>query len=376
MNTSKTGKVHILYLVSRLQRHGPIFQLYNIIKCLDRKKFYPRIVTLSPECCESYLPAFEEINVECNSLGLSRIAGLVLGPRKIKRILNERPVDLIHIFDYRSVFLCANHSFGIPRIATCRQSYRHIFGLMLGYTMMKTFLTACGKCECVVAVSNSIRNLIKNRISHRIEVIHNGTDRDKFRPVGEEEKRHLRSQLGLPQHKCIVVSVGFLSKIKDPFTIIKAFLNSKLRESDVLVLLGDGPLREKCSRLTAGNDNVRIVGFVENVKDYLGAADVFVSASLAEGCPNAVMESLACGLPVILSDIAPHREILSFNEQAGLLFATKDIASLSKLLSKIKEMNYSQRSSAALSIIKNHLNANNMSLEYQCLYEKLLQGEH
>jgi len=242
--------------------------------------------------------------------------------------------------------------------------------------MMKTFLTACGKCECVVAVSNSIRNLIENGITRQIDVIHNGIDQDKFKPVGEEEKGHLRSRLGLPPNKRVILSVGFLSEIKGLLTLIKAFLNSALSQSDVLVLLGNGPLRKKCSRLAAGKSNIRMVGFVENVKDYLGAADIFVSASLTEGCPNAVMEALACGLPVVLSDIPAHREILAFNERAGLVFATKDTASLSKILSKSQDEDYSQQSSAARSIIINHLNARNMSSKYQILYQQLYDKYH
>ena len=108
MDVTKTGKIYVLYLVSRLRRQGPIFQLYNIIKHLDREKFSPYVVTLSPEATESYLAAFEEINVEYHSLGLSRIAGMIIGPKKIKKLINENSFDLVHVFDYRSTLLCAN----------------------------------------------------------------------------------------------------------------------------------------------------------------------------------------------------------------------------------------------------------------------------
>jgi len=116
-----------------------------------------------------------------------------------------------------------------------------------------------------------------------------------------------------------------------------------------------------------------MLGFVDNVADYLRAADIFVSASLTEGCPNAVMEAMACGLPVILSDIPPHREILSFNEKAGLLFTAGDTESLANAMSKSREMNYSECSSAAVSIISNHFNARTMSLQYQQLYRQMLE---
>jgi len=373
MDMTEARKISVLYLVSRLRRQGPIFQLYNIIKYLDREKFHPHVVTLSPEAPESFLAAFEKIDVGCHSLGLSRMASMILGPKKIGKLISENPVDLVHVFDYRSTLLCANFPVGIPRVVTCRQSYRQVFGPILGRIMMKTFLRACTKCERIVAVSNSIRNLIENGILRHIDIIHNGIDQDKFKPIDEEEKKHLRSRLGLPLNKRVFVSVGFLSENKGLPTLIEAFKKSQERQSDVLVLLGNGPLREKCLRLATGKSDIRLAGFVENVEDYLGAADVFVSASLTEGCPNAVMEALACGLPVILSDIPAHREILDFNKRAGLLFPTNDMASLSKAFSESLNGYYSEKSQAALSIINNHLNAGSMSLKYQELYRQLCE---
>lgn len=367
----QTVKINLLYLVSRLRRQGPIFQLYNILKYLDRDKFQPYVLTLSPEASESYLSAFKKINVQCHSLGLSRIAGMILGPKKIVKSIKEIPADLVHVFDYRSTLLCANLTVDIPRVVTSRQSYHQVFGPVLGRIMMKTFLRACRKCERTVAVSNSIRKFTENGTLRHIDIIYNGIDQDKFKPVDKEEKKRLRARLDLPPNKRIFVSVGFLSENKGLPTLIEAFNKSRVDQPDVLVLLGSGPLQIKCSRLATGKSDIRPIGFVENVEDYLGAADIYVSASLTEGCPNAVMEAMACGLPVILSDIPAHREILDFDKKAGLLFPTKNIDSLSNAFSKCLEGNYSEKSQAALSIINNHLNAKKMSLKYQELYTEL-----
>jgi glycosyltransferase involved in cell wall biosynthesis len=378
MNTVEDKKINILYLVSRLRRQGPIFQLYNLIKYLDRKKFYPRIITLSPDPPESLMAAFKKDNVECDSLGLSRMAGMILGPKRIMKLLYDNPADLIHVSDYRSVLLCANHLVGFPRVVSCRQVFHHThytlsgdIGPILSRVMVKTFSRACEKCECVVAVSNFVRDSAGEKLATRTRVIHNGVDQDKFKPVSEEEKASLRSRFGLPQNKRIFLTIGFLSRRKDPLTIINAFLKSGVSRTGVLVFLGDGPLKQQCCRLSDLYSNIHVIGFVENVRDYLHASDVFVSASLTEGCPNAIMEALACGLPVVLSDIPAHREILAFNERAGLLFPTEDTASLSEMLSKTDGMHYPEQSQAAVSIINNHLNARNMSLRYQELYTQL-----
>ena len=374
---NKDNKIRILYLVSRLQRHGPIFQLYNIIKYLDRSSFDPHLVTLSPETSSSLLPAFKRIDVECSSFGLSRLTGVIFGAKSMKKLLEENPVDLIHSSDYRSVLLCANNSAGIPRVITCRQAYDHMHYALNGgidpissRLIPRSLEKACMKCERVVGVSDFVRRSAKQQLAAKMDVIHNGVDQDTFRAPDQEETAAIRLRLDLPQDKYIFLTPG-LSKRKDPITIVRAFIESESSLNAVLVLPGEGNQREDCARIAAKKDNIRIVGFVNNIRDYLQAADVFVSASLTEGCPNAVMEAMACGLPVILSDIPAHSEILDFDKRAGLLFPTKDIDSLSKVFSKCLDGDYSEKSQAALSIINNHLNAKEMSLKYQELYAEL-----
>jgi len=375
MNTGEANKIRILYLVSRLRRVGPVFQLCNIIQYLDRSKFHPRVLTLSPEASESLLPVFKKMGVECRCLGLSRITGVMLGPKRIRKLLKKDRADLIHASDYRAVLVCANRCFDVPRVITCRQQLHHGFGSgygpILGRLMVKTFSMACRRCERVVAVSDFVRRSAGKRLAERMTVIYNGVDRDVFGPSDKEEKAALRSKLNLPLDKHIFLTVGFLSKRKDPVTVLRAFSQGNARRSAVLVLLGEGPLRETCQRLADANGTVRAIGFVRNVRDYLRAADTFVSASLTEGCPNAAMEALACGLPAVLSDIPPHREILAFNERAGQTFPVRDVAALSEILSEMAGSGGSEPSGAALSIIENHLNARTMSLQYQELYAEL-----
>ena len=185
----------------------------------------------------------------------------------------------------------------------------------------------------------------------------------------------MRSQLGLPLNKRIFISVGILCHRKDPARIIKGFLESQASRTGILVLVGDGPLLEQCGRLVGTRDNIYIAGSVKNIKDYLGAADIFVSASITEGYPNAVLEALSCGLPVILSDIPAHREILAFNEQAGIKFPCGDVTVLSKIFTTIGDVDYSLQSQAALDIVGGHLNAKIMSSKYQQLYTLLCNNK-
>jgi glycosyltransferase involved in cell wall biosynthesis len=103
----------------------------------------------------------------------------------------------------------------------------------------------------------------------------------------------------------IVLSVGSLTPLKDFPTLIRAFSIVKSTHDCRLVILGEGPDREKLESLIDDLDlrrDVLLPGFADNPFAWMRHARVFVSSSLTEGCPNALMEALACGTPVVSTD--------------------------------------------------------------------------
>jgi glycosyltransferase involved in cell wall biosynthesis len=107
--------------------------------------------------------------------------------------------------------------------------------------------------------------------------------------------------------------IGRLIPIKDPLAVVEAF-QQVARANDRLVCIGDGPLgvavRERARQLGHARQ-VELTGVIprDAVYERMKAVDLFVSASRVEGLPVAVLEAMACGCPVVLSDIPPHREI-------------------------------------------------------------------
>ena len=86
--------------------------------------------------------------------------------------------------------------------------------------------------------------------------------------------------------------------------------------------------------------------------------------------PNSVLESLAHGIPVILSDISSHKEILSYSKNAGTLYPVSDAKKLAEV---IQNTNFRPNNSdAAKYIITEHLNSETMSTNYQNLYSQLV----
>ena len=137
------------------------------------------------------------------------------------------------------------------------------------------------------------------------------------------------AKLGLPPSKKIVLFVGRFDSQKyrnglnhvknlDNFLMALAHLRD---EADIVgVFCGDGPhlpaIRQLAKELGI-SDRVLLLGAVENVWPLMKLADVFVSVSHFEGFPNTVLEAMACGCPLVVSDIPEHRQFL--NEEQALL---------------------------------------------------------
>ncbi|ELY79740.1 putative glycosyltransferase [Natrinema pallidum DSM 3751] len=103
----------------------------------------------------------------------------------------------------------------------------------------------------------------------------------------------------------VVLGVGELSEQKDFETLIRAFASVASEQSVRLVILGEGDRSKRLRELTAElgvDDLVSMPGFVENPFAYMANADVFVLSSQWEGCPNVLIEALACDVPVVSTD--------------------------------------------------------------------------
>ena len=131
-------------------------------------------------------------------------------------------------------------------------------------------------------------------------VFPNGVDERKFRQMNQIE---CRRELGLPEDGFIVVYTGTFSSNKGADRLSDAL---KTCDNVYSLFLGQGDLEPDC-------DRILYKGRVPNdrVAKYLNAADVFVLPTRGEGCCNAIVEALSCGLPVISSDLPFNDDILN-----------------------------------------------------------------
>jgi glycosyltransferase involved in cell wall biosynthesis len=144
----------------------------------------------------------------------------------------------------------------------------------------------------------------------RYAVVHNGVDLDRFRPAGDGARAEARARLGVPGTAPLAVCVGRLTRQKGQDVLLGAWPAVRLLcPAARLVLVGDGDLLPALR--AAATPGVRFAGAVDDVRDWLAAADVVVLPSRWEGLSLTVLEAFAVGRPVVVSDVPGLAEVVT-----------------------------------------------------------------
>jgi glycosyltransferase involved in cell wall biosynthesis len=160
----------------------------------------------------------------------------------------------------------------------------------------------------------------------KIQSIPNGVDTAKFHPVNAVEKQELRCKLGIPERDTIITYTGRLVSYKGLPLLLRVWQEIQRQHENVtLLLVGSGGLDiHNCEAelkeyvATHGlQHSVVFVGNVENVQEYLQTSDIFVFPTESEAFGIALVEAMACGLPVISTTIGGVKDILQ-HEENGL----------------------------------------------------------
>ncbi|QTA81903.1 Glycosyl transferase, family I [Desulfonema limicola] len=176
-----------------------------------------------------------------------------------------------------------------------------------------------------------------------------------------------------------LTSIGSLTVQKGIKTIIQAV--GKIKNNNIhFTVIGDGPekqvLENQVSRLGL-SDQVNFPGQVlhQEIHKYLENTDIFILASFSEGRPNAVLEAMAAGVPVIASDIDGVRELIS-NEKNGLLFEPGNSGQLAEQIEKLQndpELRHRLGQAGRNFIIQNGLSWENTAYQYAKLYKEVIK---
>lgn len=197
----------------------------------------------------------------------------------------------------------------------------------------------------VIAVSNGLADEMADRglDRQRIRVLRNGVDLKMFRPLDQAE---CRRKLGTKGQ--VLLSVGNLVPLKGHDLVIKALQSLP---GSQLVIVGTGPEEQKLRRLARAlglTERVRFHGGAahEDMCEIYNAADALVLASASEGWPNVLLEAMACGTPVISTDVSGAREAVSA-PAAGLICSERTaeaiVAAVNSLFSERRSRDETRR---------------------------------
>jgi glycosyltransferase involved in cell wall biosynthesis len=209
-----------------------------------------------------------------------------------------------------------------PVVVTCHGSDINIWASAEHPRSRSLITRGLMSARCVIAVSNALKEKIKKLgiSEHKIRVIGNGHDPDMFFPMDRTE---CRRKSGLPLDKMVYLSVGALKPVKGFSALISAYGQLKRLGLDfVAYIVGEGEERDHLAsqiRHLGLEETVSLQGALprKDVAEWMNAADFLVVSSVSEGMPCAVIESLACGTPVLSTPVGGIPEIL--NPSVGLI---------------------------------------------------------
>ncbi|MDE2262984.1 MAG: glycosyltransferase [Gammaproteobacteria bacterium] len=199
------------------------------------------------------------------------------------------------------------------------------------------------RADGIVTLSDELRTLVADLgvPRHRLRTILNGVDAQSF---AWADPAACRARLGIAPGKRILLSVGALVMRKGHHKLVQAVRSlGRAAALELYIAGGPGPEEDAAGllhRMIADGAlaNVHLLGSLEQreLRFWYGAADLFCLATEGEGCPNVVLEALACGAPVVATDVGAIRELIVEGEN-GFVVGTNDAGPLAAAIARALE---------------------------------------
>ncbi len=390
-------KINILYVTHLSERiGGGEIVLYNLISGLNKEKYQP-ILACPQEGVLSYMcqkkgaeiypvivrkqPFMKITNPIRLILSIIEVASSI---RNLYNLIKVKDIKLVHLNSTVAAIygsLAAKWA-KVPSITHLHNVFqkKRLDELLLSiYQWINTkYLTSYS-----IAVSESVKETVKHLTSN-IEVVYNGVDISKFTP--EISREGFRKRYQIPLNISVVGTIGAVVKRKGIRVFVEAAVDIlKVVPNVKFIIVGgaltqeEGTYRDKIEELVIKlnlQEKIIFTGFIENVPEAIAAMDILVFPSIEpEGFPLGIIEALACGKPVIATDINAHLEIIQHGIN-GLLIEINNKTALSKAVitlltdkEKAKEMGRQGRK-----IVEEKFTIQKNIAAIEKIYEKLIKG--
>lgn len=283
----------LLYVVGQLGLGGLERQLYYLLASLDHARYQPAVVVWNHNPNDKYYLDIEALKIPIYGLPAD---GNPLSKLKTLRALARQVVpEVIHSYGFHTNFAAYYAAWGTGAVAIGSLRSDFVSATRAGGVLRGALNARWPICH----ISNSMASADAVKRAHGlftpryVFVVRNALDLQKFKCAGDT-----------PKKGNYVAAVGSLLPVKrwDQLLRVAQSLRTVVGGNIRFEIAGDGPLRpalEKLARDLGISDLVVFRGAVYDIPTFLSEAKFLVHTSESEGCPNAVMEAMACGLPVV-----------------------------------------------------------------------------
>jgi glycosyltransferase involved in cell wall biosynthesis len=371
----------IFYLLDSLNIGGTETQAVELARRMDPAKYD---VTLA--CLRKEGPLLEKLKASSVKVVEFHPKGGIDSPRGLYQLarmvayLRRGKFDVVHAHDLWSnmIAVVAGKLAGVPVIVTSQRDLSHDAWYKSG--RKKWLRRAQGASSAVLTNATMIRDgLVRDEglEARKIKVIHNGVDLDRFQAAPGAKARLFP---GMERAKLVVLVGNMHTDVKGHATLIAAApgIGSRCPQAR-FVLVGDGEQRREFEKSAEDADvkaSFLFLGRRNDVADILAACDVAVLPSAAEGMPNAVLEYMAAGLPVVASAVGGNLEVIE-DGVTGLLVPPGDAVALGNAVARLLDDDALARRMAknAREMVERKFSFERLTREVGALYEELLQAK-
>jgi glycosyltransferase involved in cell wall biosynthesis len=304
--------------------------LFHLARSLNRERFRPYVVVPKDG---SLARSLKECGIDVRVLRLPRIAGghalpVLAALRQLESLIRQIGADLLHTDGPRNTFYAGliGRLKRIPLVWHVRASASDAYDRLLYHL-----------CSKLILVSQALRCRFSYcRGSRKLVTIYNGVDLDRFKPKISNPETSDSVEKG-PEPT--IAFVGRIEEQKGLLNLLQACLRLKASFPHFKVLVAgettDRPYFDRCRefcRLEGLSGRVDYLGAIRSIDDLLRSAAIFVlPSSAAEAFPRAVIEAMACGKPVVVTDVGGTAEAVADGD-SGFVVPAQSPADLSEKL--------------------------------------------
>lgn len=275
-----------------------------------------------------YCDVHHKISIRRNPFKIDNLKAI----KQLKRIINEEKFDIVHCHTPMGSVVARLAAKKARKNGTRVIYTAHGYHFYKGAPLINWLLYypvekwLAKYTDTQITITQEDYDLVRKKFKIKdLYLVHGvGLDEEKFNIViSDEEKENLKQELKIDDKSVVCTYVAELNKNKNQQLLIKAIKGLKDDNNNVMLLLvGKGRYEPKLLKLIKKlklEENVKLLGYRNDIVKILSITDIYLASSLREGLPVNVMEAMYMGLPIIAVDNRGHRELVQHNENGFIV---------------------------------------------------------